>query len=160
MNTRNSKFNEFLELYESHINNCDIDNLKNILLIHNKMNKYICDNNDIEINMINNYLEKNKDSEDKKIKKIITFIEYKNKNLISEAKKLDSWDKTINDLCSKYNTIYNNNIDDLYNKIDKIFTKLLLQSKYKFNGNWDVIIMNLFILIKILFLINKNLFLL
>jgi hypothetical protein len=146
MNQKNNKFNKFLELYESYIDKCDIDNLNSIILIHNKINKYINENKDIEINIINNYLEKNIDNDDKRIKKIITFIELKNKNMIIEAKKLDSWKKTINELCIKYNTLdnnnNNNNIDELYNYIDKIFTKLLLQSKYKFNGNWDVILTN------------------
>lgn len=132
MNQKNNKFNEFLELYESYIDKCDTNSLKNIFSIHNKINKYINENDEIEINIINNYLEKHKDSNDKKIKKIITFIELKNKYMIIEAKKLDSWNKTINDISTRFNC----DID----KVDKIFTKILLQSKNKFNGNWDVIL--------------------
>ncbi len=147
MNQKNNKFNDFLELCENNIDKCDTTNLSNIYFIHNNLNKYINENNDLEINMINNYIEKNINNKDKKIKKIITFIELKNKCLINDAKKLDSWNKTINDLCVKYRSIYNNITTDilddkLYDKIDKIFVKILLQSKYKFNGNWDVIITN------------------
>jgi len=137
-----TKFNEFLDICDKYIDKCDINNLKNIFNIHNDINKYINENNDIEVNMINNYLEKNIKNNDKKVQKLITFIELKNKYMINEAKKLESWDKTINDLCIKYKSINNYDSNDLYNNIEKIFIKLLLQSKYKFNGNWDVILTN------------------
>jgi len=144
MNQKNNKLKDFLDICESYIDNCDTNNLKNIFLIQNKINKYINNNNDIEVNIINNYLEKNINNDDKKIQKILLFIQLKNKHMINEGKKLESWSKTINDLCDKYNSINNNIIDiegdNIYNKIEKIFIKLLLQSKYKLNGNWDVIL--------------------
>jgi hypothetical protein len=142
MNKKNNKFNKFLELYESYIDECDTTNLSNIFSIHNKINKYINENNEIEINIINNYLDKNKNSEEKSIKKMITFIELKNKHMINEAKKLDSWNEVIENLYNKYKIINNIEIEDknIYNKIEKYLIKLLLMYKNKFNGSWDIII--------------------
>jgi len=143
MNKKNTDIIDFLNLFESYINKCNVYDTKDIFSIHNNINNYVNNNSNLEVNMINNYIEKYKKNDNEQIKKIKIFLELKNNNLIKEAKKLDSWNKTIDNLCEKYNNINKGYKDDnLKKNMEKSFKKLLLESKYKFNGNWDIILLN------------------
>jgi hypothetical protein len=142
--------NEFNDI----IYKCDILDKKNVFKTFIYMTKIVEDKKfNIEVNNINNHIkkmiklnDKNKNCENKNCnecilinenKIFINFIEYKNKLLIKELDKLETYNNTINLLLNNYNNKFNKKTND--KNIKLAIEKLLLENINEFNGNWDII---------------------